>query len=239
VKVVSVLSILALVSCHDSSANPSDKAAPATASPTKRHEVKGYCSGSVRARANGGSETGLALDIGLMLALEGTETTTKLADAKLQDIDPKLKQEHVGDKRPLRYLLSLTCDAYVRNDGSLTDDALRGGPACDATLLDLAGLDAGKPFSSSLFPLVQQFWAIRSITPAMDTIELGTSHPNGDDIVITGIARDDKTPTNMTTHSLESLDLLNAHVSWIYSIDSSWGSSRVELAADCTSTWKK
>jgi len=163
---------------------------------------------------------GTYLTVGILIALVGTETATQAGD-------PTIMKDHVGDKAEMRQLLGLSCDAFLPESESY-QDALkdeREHSSCHTTLLDLAALDSGKPFSTLLQPRIARYWKIQSISPGFSSIEIGEG--DGENLQITGI--------HPSRNRSLRLDAQGAQLSWNYSAGSAdaFGASRISLAAEC------
>src|SRR5262249_44733300 len=123
---------------------------------------------------------GRLASVSVQVALDGTETVTEAADLSVQ-------KQSVGDKSPMRVLLTLDCQAFLV-DGEAISDALKDikeHASCDVTVLNLGALESGKPFSLTLKPSIGHDWSIRSLAADFRAIALGQGV--GDDLQITGI----------------------------------------------------
>lgn len=176
------------------------------------------------------------VDVDVDIALEGAETVTAEPDGG--GVLP------VGSKAPMRVLLNLKCSAdFPSGQPYSVARAERwfkraGWPRvnyCKATTLDLTSLDAGKPYSTILHPIVLDDWKIQSLSPDLSNIEIGSFDKRLGEIRITGAHR--------CVGDLSSfcplpgqLDTGGAQIAWDYAEgdgDGSLGASRVDLAVDC------
>jgi hypothetical protein len=183
--------------------------------------VTPYCTASYRPMDSSRTgRRGRLASVSVQIALAGTETVTEAADLNVQ-------KQSVGDKSPMRVLLTLDCQAFLV-DGEAIGDALKDikeRASCDVTTLNLGALESGKPFSATLKPSIGHDWNIRSLAPDFRAVALGQGV--GDDLQISGI--------HPVQGDANTFDTGRAHLSWIYSVGDGGplGSWRVELAADC------
>jgi hypothetical protein len=230
---VALCVMLTFLGCRDrSSATPSQGSAAdsgkgsATSKPRPKFEVNSYCltGGNTMVSPSTGRK-GHNFTLSLMVPLEGTETVTE-ASKPLRPSEPVT--EKAGDKKPLRILVTVSCSAFLPDVESIADALKdeREGSSCQASSLNLAALEAGKPFSMVLSPSVEPGWQIRAITPGFTSIEIGGR--DGKNLRVTGIV-----PYKLDKDSYYNLE--NARISWDYAEGDGGpsGSSRVELAADC------
>lgn len=183
----------------------------AACSSQSKMPVKSYCIYSVR-----NSPRGISITFGALLALEGNETVVETSN----------QDDHVGDRTPMRVLLTVYCEVFLPEDVSITAGlAAEREDSCKAATLLMRDIDSGRGFSMTAQPQMAKSWSIRSIASDFGSLSLGRG--DEEDVKITGLL-----PLGSNTSS--AYDTRHAHVSWEYASGlTGTVATRIALAADC------
>lgn len=226
-RALSCLSFICLAACSQrQSAEPRghEPCEGATTTAPASVPVKATCSyilNNTVSYQSSGALTGHSVALTATLPMSGDSVTTVAATMGK-------KRTKVGERTPMRFLVKLSCFAFVET-GSTKAEPANNSAECSIVTVDLLALEKGQGFEESTTLESEPHYVVRTVTRALDLVEI--VNEDGGTIRMSGMKPfrgqdpNDRNPL---------MDTSGVHLTWEW-IDSfeEFGSSRVALSGVC------